>query len=247
MMPKSLFRALPLALLLLAACGSDDDDGNGANGKGTISVYAYGESFIEDGIPAENVDDGWSIAFDRFEVSVRDLHVAGMDLENQAVVDLAIESDGEGTRLASAEVTAGAHRGPSFTLARVEVEGSAERAGTIKTFHWTFAEPTHYSRCETTTTVPSDGEATFQITVHADHLFYDSLVAEEPQLLFDAIAATDSDDDGEVTRSELEARDVGEYDPGNADVDDLWSWLVAQHRTLGHVDGEGHCEAAAVN
>ncbi len=48
-----------------------------------------------------------------------------------------------------------------------------------------------------------------------------------------------------LTRAELEAAGIGAYDPGNADVDDLWAWLVAQSATLGHVDGEGHCDAAA--
>jgi hypothetical protein len=244
-MPNSLLRAMPLGLLLLTACGSDDDDGGA--GRGTISVRAYGESFIEDGIPAQDVDDGWSITFDRFEVRVRNLRVAGLKLDDPPVVDLAVESDDEGHELASAEVSTGVHWEPSFSIDHVEVEGSAERDGSIKRFHFTFAEPTHYSHCETSTTVEPNGHATFQITVHADHLFYDSLVAEEPQLLFDAIAAADSDDDGEVTRAELEARDIGNYDPGNEDADDLWSWLVAQHRTLGHVDGEGHCQATSVN
>jgi hypothetical protein len=244
-MPNSLLRAMPLGLLLLTACGSDDD--NGGAGQGTISVRAYGESFIEDGIPAQDVDDGWSITFERFEVRVRNLRVAGLKLDDPPEVDLAVASDGEGHELASAQVSTGVHREPSFSIDRVEVEGSAERDGSIRRFHFTFTEPTHYSHCETSTTVEPNGHAKFQITVHADHLFYDSLVAEEPRLLFDAIAAADSDDDGEVTRAELEARDIGNYDPGNEDADDLWSWLVAQHRTLGHVDGEGHCQATSVN
>lgn len=245
-MPKSLFRALPLTLLLLNACGSEGGDG-AAPGRGALAVSVYGESFIEHGIPSAEVNDGWSIAFDRFEVDVRDLRVAGLNpkREDLAPIDVAVESDGEGHELVRVEVPAGRYGEPSFTIARVEVAGSAERNGVIKTFEWTFAEPTHYSQCETTTTVEPDSVGSFQITVHADHLFYDSLVAEEPQLLFDAIAAADTDDDGEVTRAELDARDVGDYDPGNEDVNDLWSWLVAQHRTLGHVDGEGHCQASA--
>lgn len=35
---------------LLAACGDGED---------TVRVTAYGESFIEDGIPASEMDDGW--------------------------------------------------------------------------------------------------------------------------------------------------------------------------------------------
>ena len=47
-----------------------------------------------------------------------------------------------------------------------------------------------------------------------------------------------------TTSAELEAADIGSYDPGSdAAGNNLWSWLVAQGRTLGHVDGEGHCDA----
>lgn len=245
-MSKLLLRALPLALLL-TACGDDDTNGNPSEGTGMIVVSAYGESFIEEGIPADEVNDGWEIAFDRFEVAVRDIRVAGVELPDPASVDLAESSNDAGHELDRISVPAGTHREPSFTIARVEIEGSAERDGTVKSFHWTLEEPTRYSHCETSTSVRKDGDASFQITVHADHLFYDSLVSEEPQLLFDAFAAADANDDGEVTRAELAARDIGDYDPGNEDIDDLWSWLVAQHRTLGHVDGEGHCEAAVAN
>ena len=84
------------------------------------------------------------------------------------------------------------------------------------------------------------------MTVHADHLFYDSLVSEEPELRFDALAAADTDMNDQITEAELAAAGVGSYDVGNEDVDDLWSWLVAHSRTLGHVDGEGHCDASPV-
>jgi hypothetical protein len=247
-MSKSVFYMLGLSWLLLTACGSDGD-GAATEGTGTIAVRVYGEAFIEHGIPAEEVDDGWSIVFDRFEVAVHGVRVAGAALsaEDLPRVDLAVESAGAGHELGRVEVPAGRYHQPSFTIAHVEVVGSAERRGVVKTFDWTFAEPTSYSHCETSTSVEPDGESTFQITVHADHLFYDSLVAEEPRLSFGALAAADGNGDGKLDRAELEARDIGDYDPGNEDVNDLWSWLVAQTRTLGHVDGEGHCEAAATN
>jgi hypothetical protein len=95
--------------------------------------------------------------------------------------------------------------------------------------------------------VEKDATAIFQITVHADHLFYDSLVSEEPQLLFQPLADADADQDGDITTEELGATDIGAYDPGNEDLDDLWSFLMAQSRTLGHVDGEGHCQASATD
>ena len=144
----------------------------------------------------------------------------------------------------------GDHTGASFTITRVEVEGTATKGADTKSFSWVFDEPTRYVECETTTAVSDGGSATFQITVHADHLLYDSLVSEEPQVLFQALADADADADadGNITQAELAATDIGAYDPGSEDgVDDLWAWLVAQTRTLGHVDGEGHCRATPAN
>ena len=113
-----------------------------------------------------------------------------------------------------------------------------------KNFDWVFDEEVHYTECETTTSVTEGAASTFQITVHADHYFYDSLVSEDPILVFQGLADADADADGEITRAELEAADIGGLDPGSdGSVDDLWSWLVAQNATLGHVDGEGHCDA----
>jgi hypothetical protein len=49
-------------------------------------------------------------------------------------------------------------------------------------------------------------------SVHADHLFYDSLVSEEPQLLFqphaNANANADTDADGQVTKAELSVAEI---------------------------------------
>lgn len=240
----AMWKAFVVSLSLstsLVACGSDDE---GA-GVAQISVRTYGEAFIEEGIPAAEMNDDWAIEFSRFEVTLRDIVVAGVALGDPEPVEVSASSDGEGHEVGSVSVAAGQHTEPSFTIARVEVEGSAKQGDTIKTFIWVFDSPTRYERCEANTTVRKNQTATFQITVHADHLFYDSLVSAEPQLLFQPLADADTDADGQVTKVELSAADIGAYDPGNEDVDDLWTWLVAQSRTLGHVDGEGHCEAAA--
>jgi hypothetical protein len=226
-------------LALLAGCGGDE------TGHGAVSVRAYGESFIEDGIPASAVDDGWAIEFSRFEVTFRDVLVGGVALSDAEPVALHEASEAGGHELGSVSVGAGRHGSPSFTIARVDVEGLAEKDGVAKTFSWLFDAPTRYEHCQTTTEVKQDETTSFQITVHADHLFYDSLVSEEPQLSFQPLADADADADGEVTQAELAEQDIGPYDPGNLDLSDQWSFLVAQHRTLGHVDGEGHCEAAA--
>lgn len=227
-----------LLLAMLAGCGT---------GEGMVAVTAYGEAFIEEGIPAADVDDGWAIQFDRFVVTVKDIQVAGVAVPDASPVDLSVATSGAGHPLGSVSAPEGDHKNASFTITRIEIQGSGSKSGTTKTFSWTFDQPTRYTKCDTTTSVPDGGTGTFQITVHADHLFYNSLVSEEPSILFQAIADADANADGAVTQAELAATSVGAYDPGNEDIDDLWTWLVAQTRTLGHVDGEGHCDAAAIN
>lgn len=213
-------------------------------GEGEIEVRVWGEAFIEDGIPAEAMTDGWAIGFDRFEVELGDVAIAGTDIEAAAPFDLAEASGGIGQSVGRTSAPEGDHADGEFTIVRVTLEGSASKAGVTKTFAWEFATPIHYFDCETTTRVPVGGVAEFQITVHADHLFYDSLVAEEPALRFDAIAAADTDADDVITMAELAATDIGPYDPGNLPIDDLWAFLAAQAATMGHVDGEGHCASS---
>jgi hypothetical protein len=205
----------------------------------------YGESFIENGIPAAAMNDGWAVSFNRFQVWLRDVQVAGARVEVTGPVDLSQASSGAGHQLGSAKVAEGPHSNAAFVIERLEIEASASKGNEVRTFDWSFDEATSYEGCEAVTSVPDAGLATFQITIHADHLFYDSLVAEEPQLLFQPIADADASGDGEVTREELAATDIGAYDPGSAGgIEDLWAWLVAASRTVGHADGEGHCHAA---
>lgn len=230
----------PVLVLLLSWSGCGDDDKGG--GVGTVHVTIYGESFIEDGIPASEVSDGWAVTFDAFEVAVRDVVVGGVSLPNPEPIDITTSSDGAGHVLGSVEVPAGRHGDASYTLANLRVRGTATKGDVTKSFAWDFPDAVRYVNCETQTTVKAGGEATFQITVHADHFLYDSLVSEEPEVTFSALAAADADDDGEITQQELAAASIGSFDPGNDDeISDLWSWLVALSRTLGHVDGEGHC------
>lgn len=225
--------------LALFGCGS---------ASGTVDVTAYGEEFIEEGIPADDVDDGWNIEFSRFEVTISEVTVGGETLEETVTVDLSEASDGEGQELGALEVPEGNHEDSSFIIERVEVDGSARLNDEEKSFSWVFDGAVSYHECETTTEVTGSEAATFQITVHADHLFYDSLVSEEPQLLFQPLSDADADDDGQITREELEDADIGAYDPGSAgDINDLWTFLNAQIATLGHVDGEGHCHATPLD
>lgn len=234
------FSVLLTSIFFFGACDTNEE--------GTIRVTAYGESFIENGIPASNADDAWEITFQLFEVTIEDIAVAGTSIPVSSAIDLSVSSSGEGHELGSASVSAGDYTNASFTITRIAVDGTATKDGDTKTFSWVFHQPTRYTECETTTTVRETNLATFQITVHADHLFYDSLVSEDPKILFQALADADTNADDAITQSELTATGIGAYDPGNEDdVRDLWGWLVAQSQTLGHVNGEGHCRAAPVN
>jgi hypothetical protein len=231
---KLLRRCVSLVAVSCCAC---------TGGEGEVDVRIWGEAFIEEGIPAAELVDGWEIGFDRFEVELRDVSVAGVSFDAPDSFDLAEPSEGRGQLIGRAAAPADAHDDAAFTLVSVSIEGSAEQAGVTKTFAWTFDTAVAYADCETETEVPRGGVGELQITVHADHLFYDSLVAEAPALRFDAIAAADTDNDGEVTMAELAATSIGAYDPGNLAIDDLWSFLAAQAQTMGHVDGEAHCES----
>lgn len=237
-MPRNSWLGLVLLAPVTGAC---------AEGDGTVRVTAYGEAFIEEGIPAADMNDGWAVSFDRFDVFIRDVQVAGASVELVTPVDVAEASDGAGHELGSAAVAEGTYGDASFVIERIEVEGSGVLGAERKTFSWVFDQATAYEACDARTSVPEGGVGTFQITIHADHLFYDSLVAEEPQLLFQPLADADADADGALTREELSATGIGAYDPGSeGGVDDLWAWLVAATRTVGHADGEGHCEAAPI-
>jgi len=212
--------------------------------EGEIEVRIWGEEFIEEGIPADALADGWAINFERFELDVRELDIAEVSFSEPGTYDLTEPSSGRGQSVASTLAATGDYSDASFTLANVEVVGSATKDGVTKQFSWSFPTAVSYSNCETTTTVSSDESSTFEITVHADHLFYDSFASEDPALRFEALAAADADGDDTITEAELEAAALGAYDPGNLDIANLWQFLTEQAATMGHVDGEGHCDAS---
>lgn len=220
-----------LLLLFLIGCGN----------AGLVEVTAYGEAFIEDGF---TTDDGWTVRFSRFDVNVAHLAIAGSDYAARETVDLTTPSDGVGQRIVWLKVPADTYTHGAFALGPIEIDGTATKGAETKRFAWTFPALTRYTQCETTTRVPAGGTARFEITVHADHFFVDSYVSHEPALGFDVLAAADTNADGDVSETELRARGIGAFDPGNEDAANLWQWLTLLSRTVGHVDGEGHCTAS---
>ena len=110
------------AISTLVACGhSHSHDGD----PGTLALTVNGGEFIEQGIPTSAFDDGWSVAFDNFLVSVGDLEV-GHGHETPEVVfedatyrvfDLAKSSGGSGFAVTSTEVDGGHYDHYRFRVA----------------------------------------------------------------------------------------------------------------------------------
>jgi len=258
------------ALAVLAtACGDP--------APGSLEIRVYGESFIEDGIPAGEVVDGWAIDFDRFLIALSDVQAAqgssppALSAPQQTVFDVSLSTMMAGALVASAEVPAGRYDTVSYRIApartgavagpsvpadavqamiaageSVRVAGTASKAGRSIRFDWRFDEAVRYHTCRSTAEIDG-GTGQAQLTIHGDHLFYDDIVAEEPNVAFELIAATDADGDGVVTRAELQVKDLGaeaRYQVGSTGVTNLWDFIAYQTGTLGHIDGEGHCETA---
>lgn len=263
------------ALFALAGCGDT------AAGTGTVAVSIWGEEFIEDQIPASEVEDGWNLRFTKFLVSVGDITVAssaggtGGSLAGYRVYDLATLSgplsvgslpgvtaqrmDRVSFRIGSAASATAANATAADVTAMtsagysVYVEGQGERMGRTVRFRWGFTVPVTYERCQSSETevgvaVPTDGTVTAQLTIHGDHFFYDDLQSPDARLRFDAIAAADANMDGEVSLDELAAVDLTtlpamQYGTGSApNVRTLRDFVTYLVGTLGHFNGEGHCD-----
>ena len=133
--------------------------------------------------------------------------------------------------------------------------------------------PTHtaMSRCTSATdmarglVVTPSGTADHTVTFHLDHVFFDSVVLPEPHLRFEAYAAA-AGGDFVVTWDELASQPLANlhdidgsplteggrqifYDPGSTPlaVQDLRSFVYHQATTLGHFDGDGHCDYVCVD
>jgi hypothetical protein len=92
-----------------------------------------------------------------------------------------------------------------------------------------------------------DSTTSAQLTIHGDHFFYDDLDAPNPNLAFDLIASADANNDGDITLAELAAIDITaqtRYQVGSRPITHLRAYIEALTVNLGHIDGEGHCEAA---
>jgi hypothetical protein len=158
----------------------------------------------------------------------------------------------------TADAVAGNASNADVTLMRMGnytlyAEGEARRMGTTLRFRWGFGGTVNYTQCQSSETevglaVPSGGTVRAQLTFHGDHLFYDDLQSPKARLRFDLIAGADADRDGEVTLDELARVDLtrapmGQYGVGSrSEVQNLRQFVTALVATVGHFNGEGHCD-----
>jgi len=137
------------------------------------------------------------------------------------------------------------------------IEGSVNRPDKPVRFVLKVAVPTTYSGCETNgrpgVSISDSGASTATITLHGDHLWFDSLVrgnedtvTRRTQWLVDA----DVDGDGMVTSTDLANVSASKVFP-NANYNlsgapipivTALDFVRAQLATQGHLNGEGECE-----
>lgn len=245
----------------LAACAGDED------GSGTLAVRIYGEELIEEGIPAGVFADGWTIQFSKYLVAIDEVNAEDAEDDGRYVFDIHQPTGGDGREVTSLDVPSGdqllgfriapggAPTGGNASDAdkammmssglALFVEGVATKNTQMISFAFGFDSDTTYHDCEVVEGVSADSEATATITIHADHIFYDDLESTMPNTSFDLVAASDADMDGTVTKVELLARDItteARYQVGSQDITNLWDYMTALSKTVGHIDGEGECK-----
>jgi hypothetical protein len=251
------------SVLLLPACDN--------NGEGTLFLKIWGEDYIETGIPAAEFADGYAINYSKFLVNIKNISIEGaFDAPASKVWNIHLPSPSpEGKLIMSDTVDAGSYDHTSYLIARADsatVSGNASPAdlklmkdngyavyvqgtatapdGTQKSFAWGFSNNTKYDPCESDAEVKDGGSDFIQITIHGDHLFYDSTTSADAQLRFAEIASADADNNGIITKEELLAFKLAalpHHDVGNLPIDNMWDYISHQSTTIGHIDGENHC------
>jgi len=141
------------------------------------------------------------------------------------------------------------------------IEGTAHKGDQAVDIAWGFPFTVQLSDCEAGdgtagVVVENNAQNLAQVTVHLDHLFFDTWATEDANLRFDAMAAV-APSSGPLTLddlaqqdnlSDLKAADGASlnlaYDPASAFnpvPQNLEEYVVDAATTTGHWNGEGHC------
>lgn len=120
------------------------------------------------------------------------------------------------------------------------VEGTLSKDATSVSFAFQFFGAQNYNNCQVASVLNGDGAV--EITLHADHLFMDSLVSEEPAIRAEILAsnAIEGHIDNAIASS-VSLSTEEHYQTGDLAIENLYAYLAQQFRRIGHVNGEGHC------
>jgi len=109
--------------------------------------------------------------------------------------------------------------------------------------------------------VPNNGVVYAQVTIHLDHLFFDTFASDDGLLRFEPWAAA-AGEDGVITLEDLALQSLSDlrdrsgqplvdgdgspivYDPGPLPLatNNLREYVIAAATTTNHFNGEGHCD-----
>lgn len=230
--------------LLLVACA-----------EGSWKLNVWGEDYIATGIPSEVFEDGCSVSFSDFRMPIQSISL--MDGNGEALTTQTLNTRLQLVAQAPqplVTVPLPAGRYPVVKVVAGPVSGAdpgaLEVAGVLQcgersaAFAWRFEPVTTYLCEPENLVIPANGEAETELTVHGDHLFYDSLEDPAAAVRGEPLLNADVDLDGTLTQAELEAVSLAQigYDVGRySEVVNLWQFVSFLTQTLGHIDGEGHC------
>jgi len=172
MRTKALAGSLVVVSALLGACTSSTT----ADGKGAVAFTTWGEEYIEVGIPATELEDGWAVTFDKFLVVIANVKVAeggtvGGEMKTskvfnhvvpkpKAVIELKDLAAQPWTAVSYeiSPATSATELGEGATEAdkalvvgggySIYVEGKATKGAETKTFKWGFSTKTLLDKCK---------------------------------------------------------------------------------------------------
>ena len=218
----------------------DGDDGAALSADPVVADLHLGEpvAWTFEGVPAQR----WPDVRYRYDVPPADARLLeGVDA-----------SDVEGMRAAGASL-------------RVTGEAS-DTEGTAYPFDLLLDISVLNARCENGLdetdgiVIPDNGVVQAELTIHLDHLFFDTYASDDAQLRFEPWAAV-YDDSSPITLADLASQTIADlrdregealrdgtdlvvYDPGTLELEanDLGEYVRAAATTTGHFQGEGHCD-----